>query len=320
MPLGLGGSRLGAGLGPGALRLAGIVDHVRPVVEEIYDGGDIQAIFGGAEANKGEGIAYFREVIAYVSEVREAVAEALGPQSIPLVLGGDHSIEMATIPAAVEHYGEAVGVLWIDAHGDINTPDTSPSGNLHGMALAAICGIHCGPSVPKEIQEQWKQLLAIAAPSGKYLRDCNIVWMGLRDLDPGETTRITGENPMSAISMHEIDRFGIPAMVHHAMSELRKAGAKKLWISFDADVLDPFIAPGTGTAVRGGLTYREAHLIAELLHQELVAENSEISLAGITVAEVNPVLDRQNETASMCVEWVGSLLGRRILPPWERSD
>lgn len=313
VPLGLGGRRKGANLGPDALRLAGIVEQTQPFVRDVFDGGDVEALQSLPTADRGPGLGYFEEVLANLVEVRKAVASAMGSKSILMILGGDHSIEMATIPAAIESGDSPLGVLWIDAHADFNTPDTSPSGNLHGMALAAVCGLPCGPcEEPKE--EQWGRLLKAIAPNNRFLSPKSIVWFGLRDVDAGEAEKIGQGSTRQGISMHEIDRYGIPAMLEQAVEHFRQAGIERLWVSFDADVLDPQIAPGTGTTVRGGINYREAHLLAEMIHEVLTSRNAPIQLVGMKIAEVNPILDHQNATASMCVEWVASLLGKRILP------
>jgi arginase len=223
---------------------------------------------------------------------------------------------MATIPAAVDASEEPLGVLWIDAHADFNSPATSPSGNLHGMVLAAVCGLEAG-DVPDVQKSQWERLLGGIAPGSRRMDPNRLVWLGLRDVDAGEAARISGFEPRNAISMHEIDRYGIGPMAEQAVARLKQSGAKRLWVSFDADVLDPQIAPGTGTRVRGGLTYREAHLLAEILHETLRCEDPPFELVGVKIAEVNPILDQQNQTATLCVEWLSSLLGKRILPCWD---
>jgi len=314
--MGLGGQRRGASLGPDALRLAGIVEQVAPYVDTVYDGGDVCEASSQPGALRGEGLGFFDEVLANLGEVNRMVANAIGPKSIPVVLGGDHSIEMATIPAAAASAPEPLGVLWIDAHADFNTPETSPSGNLHGMVLAAVCGMQTR-SESEVVQAQWKRLLKGIAPAGEFMNPGRIIWLGLRDVDSGEADRISGIDPKNAISMHEIDRYGIGAMVERAIERLQQVGAKRLWISFDADVLDPQIAPGTGTRVRGGLSYREAHLLAEILHESLRLEDPPFELVGVKIAEVNPILDQQNATATLCVEWLSSLFGKRIMPAWE---
>ncbi|MDQ2987000.1 MAG: arginase [Armatimonadota bacterium] len=316
VPMGLGGQRRGASLGPDALRLAGIAEQIAPYVESVFDGGNVCETSNQPGAVRGEGLGFFDEVLANLVEVRETVASAIGPNSIPVVLGGDHSIEMATVPAAVAASPEPLGVLWIDAHGDINTPDTSPSGNLHGMVLAAVCGMPCG-QVSEVVRAQWQRLLDGIAPNHDFLDPARLVWLGLRDVDRGEAETISAIEPRNAISMHEVDRYGIGPMAEQAISRLKQVGAKRLWISFDADVLDPQIAPGTGTKVRGGLSYREAHLLAEILHETLRSEDPPFELVGVKIAEVNPILDQQNATATLCVEWLSSLFGKRILPAWD---
>lgn len=316
VPMGLGGMRKGANLGPDALRLAGIAESLSPLVKEVYDGGDVEAVSTTPTTRRGEGLGFFEAVLANLVEVKSAVSKAFGPKSLPIVLGGDHSIELGTIPAALEYdEDKPLGILWIDAHADYNTPDTSPTGNLHGMALAGVCGLPCGVCV-EPMRAQWQRLLQTLAHSGRFLGSERIVWFGLRDVDPGEGERITRLNSAQAITMHEIDKYGIRHMIEHAINIFQKSGVKRLWISFDADVIDPAIAPGTGTHVRGGLTYREAHLVAEMLHELFARPDCFLQLAGIKIAEVNPILDYQNSTAAMCVEWVGSLLGKRVLPGW----
>jgi arginase len=316
VPMGLGGPRKGASLGPDALRLAGIAEQVAPFVKDVFDGGDVCDTSNQPGAVRGEGMGFFDEILANLVEVRETVAQAIGPDSVPIVLGGDHSIEMATVPAAVDASEGSLAVLWIDAHADFNTPETSPSGNLHGMVLAAVCGMDSG-DVDDIKKAQWKRLLNGIAPSGNYLKPENIVWLGLRDVDAGEAQRIAGIRPRNAISMHEIDRYGIGPMAEMAISQIKQTAARRVWVSFDADVLDPQIAPGTGTKVRGGLSYREAHLLAEILHETLRSEAAPFELVGVKIAEVNPILDQQNATATLCVEWLASLLGKRILSPWD---
>jgi arginase len=316
VPMGLGGPRKGASLGPDALRLAGIAEQIAPFVQSVFDGGDVCDTSNQPGAVRGDGLGFFDEILANLVEVRQTVASAIEPNSLPIVLGGDHSIEMATVPAAVAASDEPLGVLWIDAHADFNTPETSPSGNLHGMVLAAVCGLEAG-NVDDIQRAQWDRLRKGIAPAGKYMDPKRIVWIGLRDVDVGEVARIAGINPRNAISMHEVDRYGIGPMAEMAIAQLKQSGARRLWVSFDADVLDPQIAPGTGTKVRGGLSYREAHLLAEILHETLRSDDPPFELVGMKVAEVNPILDQQNATATLCTEWVASLLGKRILPPWD---
>jgi arginase len=210
---------------------------------------------------------------------------------------------MAGISAALERMPEDLAVLWIDAHADVNTPGTSQTGNVHGMPLAALWGLPSGTT--GLANAQWERLLlSIGRNALSPNRTC---WYGLRDLDPAEQKRVSA----SAVTMHEIDRVGVEQSISRLIQWVEASGAKGLWVSFDVDVLDPILAPGTGTAVRGGLTYREGHLLAELLHEQLQA--SEVKMVGLDVVETNPLFDRNNETAKVAVEWIASLFGKTIL-------
>jgi len=316
VPFGLGGKRLGASLGPAALRFAGMQRQLERLAPAVRDRGDVEVPRSVEPQQRGEGIGYFDAVFANLIETRKLVMQCLQEGDIPLMLGGDHSLAIASISTALEQFDKQLGVLWIDAHADLNTPDTSPSMDLHGMPLAALCGLPCGKCEPPS-QEQWDKLLQAMVPQ-KRLQHTNIVWIGLRDVDPGERERILAWEPEQAVTMHEIDRYGIASMVRHAVRVLSYSRVSKLWVSLDVDVLDPLVAPGTGTGVRGGFSYREAHLLAELLYDALSAFDAPFELAGIDIAEVNPVMDRENETAAMAVEWVMSLFGKRIMPNWPR--
>lgn len=316
VPFGLGGKRLGASLGPAALRFAGMQRQLEQLFPVVLDRGDVEIPRTSETQPRGEGIGYFDAVFANLTETRKIVSQCLQDGDIPLMMGGDHSLAIASISAALEYFDNHLGVLWIDAHADLNTPDTSPSMDLHGMPLAALCGLPCGKCDPPS-QEQWEKLLQAMVPQ-KRLQYNNIVWIGLRDVDPGERARILAWEPEQAVTMHEIDRHGIASMVRHAVRVLSYVRVSRLWVSLDVDVLDPIVAPGTGTGVRGGLSYREAHLLAEMLHDTLSAYDAPFELAGIDITEVNPVMDRENATASMAVEWVMSLFGKRIMPNWPR--
>ncbi len=314
VPFGLGGRTLGARLGPAAMRIAEIQSRLSLVAADVHDDGDVEPPLGADAGSRGDGIGHFDKVFANHVAVRDRVKSAISPGNLPLVMGGDHSLALATVAAALDHSGDELGVLWIDAHGDYNTPDTSPSLNLHGMPLALLCGFECQP-MSGPAPHQWEQLRNEFVPT-RRLNPEHIVWLGLRDPDPGETDRILRHDPRRAITMTEIDLYGLPRMLEHSLSLLERNGVKKLWVSFDVDVLDPFIAPGTGTDVSGGFTYREAHLLAELLHSHLKDPACPFDLVGCEIVEVNPVLDRVNETAKMGVEWATSLLGKRVMPPW----
>ena len=216
------------------------------------------------------------------------VAEASTAGEMPLVLGGDHSVALGTLGGLAAAHG-AGGVLWIDAHSDINTPETSPSGNVHGMALAAALGL-----AGAEFESDAWPLPAVAPE--------RVALIGTRQLDEGER-RLLRDAGVRVYTMSEIDRIGIERAVRESLD--RVAGGGFVHVSFDMDVLDPVVAPGVGTPVRGGLTYREAHLALELV--------SESRLAGsLEVVEVNPILDRENTTALTAVELVASALGKTI--------
>ena len=298
VPFGLGGKRQGAQLGPAALRLAGLESAIGMYVKQVRDKGDVATTLSSVEDAEGD-ILNFGAIRNNLKSVKATVAASLSDGSLPFILGGDHSLSIGSIAPAIALHGDDLGVLWIDAHVDYNTPDTSPSGNLHGMPVAAICGFD-SPSA------QW-QKIRNEILENRFINPNKVVWFGLREPDIAEANRLLLGNPARGISMYEIDRYGLAPMIKHSFDTLMQAGVKRLWVSFDVDTLDPILAPGTGTEVRGGLTYREMHLLAEMLHERL----------GVDVVEVNPILDRNNETAKMAVEWLTSLLGKRIMPAWK---
>lgn len=296
------------------MRLAGLYARLEKLVGSIEDVGDVLPSPSPSPLSRGRGIAHFDLALENLKKVKQTVRQILERQSLPLVLGGDHSLAIGTVSSALEMTGPEMGLLWVDAHLDLNTPDTSPSGNLHGMPVAALCRYPCGPA-PEPMGEQWARLLSEVVPE-PGLNPERVVWFGVRDPDPGERVRILEGEVQRVITMHEVDRFGVASMVEHMLTMLSQKGVKKLWISFDVDALDPFIAPGTGTDVRGGLTYREAHLLAEMLYEAFSQRTLPLELVGVDIAEVNPILDSHNETAQMAVDWITSLLGKRIMPGW----
>jgi arginase len=227
-----------------------------------------------------------------------------------VTLGGDHSIALGSVSAALEKGKDDLAVLWIDAHADINSPSTSPSGNLHGMPLAALMGVPSGTNGLRN--DQWNRLLTEVVPKHR-LSPSRIAWLGLRDVDDGERQALRTMDAGYLASMHDIDRFGVVEMMARLDRWLIDSGAKQLWVSFDVDCLDPVLAPGTGTAVRGGFSYREAHLFAELIRESLDAIDCPYRLVGLDVVETNPVLDSHNTTAVTAVEWTASLFGKTIL-------
>lgn len=302
VPFDLGGLRRGSALGPAAVRYAGIVDELERLDISVRDRGDLPAV--EAETTSG-GLRNFPPFLQVVRRLRTEVESCLAHGNLPLVLGGDHGVVIGGISAALAKYGDRLALLWIDAHTDVNTPNTSESGNLHGMPVAALAGLESG--CDGVIDEEWEQLLGVLGPERLALD--NTAWYAIRDVDFAERSRLKG----LALTMHHIDREGLVKSVVRLDEWLRAIGAEYLWISFDVDALDPILAPGTGTAVRGGLSYREAHLCAELLHERFAAEDCPYRLAGVDVVETNPLVDANNATAVMAVEWVASLLGKTIL-------
>jgi len=237
---------------------------------------------------------YVREVAATCGEIFERVWATVEAGAVPLTLGGDHSIavgSIAAVAAANRKQNGRIGVLWIDAHADINTPETSPSGNVHGMPLAALLGY--GPPA----------LVEIGGPGAKVLAQ-NVALVGLRDLDDGEKALVR-RSGVRAYTMTDIDRRGISAVLAEALAHVQD-GTTGVHVSFDVDGLDPEIAPGVGTTVRGGLSYRESHLA-----MEMVAESGR--LLGFDLVEVNPILDTRNATAELGCELILSAFGKSIL-------
>jgi arginase len=286
--LDLGAGRRGVDMGPSAIRYAGLGERVAGLGLAARDWGNVAAALPETVASGSERARFLAEIKATCERVAEQVARAARDGLMPLVLGGDHSIALGSVGgmAAVRGTGAA---LWLDAHGDLNTPDTTPSGNVHGMPLAAALGEADGDFT----SSAWP--IPALDPAGTSL-------VGVRSLDAGEraTARRLG---LGVYTMSEIDRRGLQECVREALE--RAEGASFLHVSLDMDVVDPDVAPGVGTPVRGGLSYREAHLA-----MELVAESERVD--SLEIVEVNPILDRMNETASLAVELAASALGARI--------
>lgn len=306
VPFDLGSVRSGGRLGPEALRLAGLREALGLQNVTVADMGDVPVAQAVATDR---GFHAFDETYEVVAATVDRVGDILARGAVPLVMGGDHSLSMGSVGAALRHLGDDLALLWIDAHADVNTPASSPSGNLHGMPIAALLGMDAG--IGGEEAAQWDKIRATLGSS--RLRPDRVGWIGLRMVDPGEVDAIKGLSGCYATTIQDVDRRGVEAVVRGVDAWIRTNGARHLWISFDVDVLDPFLAPGTGTAVRGGLTYREAHLMAELLYEQLQGASGVYRLVGLDVVEVNPIIDSHNETAQMAVEWVASLFGKTIL-------
>jgi arginase len=287
--LDLGSGRRGVDMGPSAIRYAGLDARLAQLGHECLDLGNVEAAVPEAADVADEHARFLPEIQATCSRVADLVAQAASNGLMPLVLGGDHSVALGSLAGLARVYGLG-GVLWLDAHGDLNSPETSPSGNVHGMVLAAALG-RGGP----RFQENGWGLPAVA--------DSHAALVGVRSLDDGER-ELLGDLEACVFTMSDVDRLGVERAVRDALAHV--AGAAFVHVSLDMDVVDPDVAPGVGTPVRGGLSYREAHLALEL-----IAESG--LLTSLDVVEVNPILDRENETGKLAVELVASALGARIL-------
>ncbi len=306
-PFDLCGRRIGTRLGPVAIRLCGLVPGLKRLGYKVSDGtAPVDSLDSWTAANNEE---KFKQANAMYAHTRDRVSEAIKRGHTPIVLGGDHSIAIGSIAGALKHFKSDLAVLWIDAHVDINTPEVSPSGNLHGMPLAALTGL--ATKSKGEMKSQWERLDKIIGKN--KLDPKKLAWLGLRDVDKGEVMnlkRVPGSLPLT---MQDVDILGATGALEKVFKHFQKAGAKAVWVSFDVDCLDPVFAPGTGTAVRGGFTFREGHLIAETLHTYF--KKGPLKLAGLDIVEVNPLADTNNETANVAMEWALSFFGKTILHP-----
>jgi len=276
-------------MGSSAIGYAGLEARLISLGYTVRDERNLETAVAEATALRDERARFLPEIHDTCELVAARVVEATGRGDLPLVLGGDHSIALGTLGGLASVHGPG-GVLWIDAHSDINTPETSPSGNVHGMALAAAMGL-AGEGFESE---HWP--LPAVDPD-------RVALIGVRQLDDGER-RLLRDTGVRVFSMSEVDRIGIERAVRESLDRI--SGPGFVHVSLDMDVLDPDVAPGVGTPVRGGLTYREAHLALELV--------AESQLAGsLEVVEVNPILDRENTTALTAVELVASALGKTII-------
>jgi arginase len=294
VPMDLGASRRGVDMGPSALRVAGLQSRMKQLGRQVEDIGNIP-VRQPEEQHYGEKNAkYLEEISETCKGVAEMVRKTLDEDLFPLVLGGDHSIAVGTTAGVVAHFQKEtrrVGMIWLDAHGDMNTPETSPSGNVHGMPLASIMGYG-----PPELTE-----LAGVKP---MIGPRNVALVGVRELDAKER-RLMKESGVHVFTMRDVDERGMREVMTEA---LRFAGddTAGVAVSLDMDFVDPSDAPGVGTPVRGGVTYREAHLALEM-----IADSR--SMVSFELVEINPVIDLHNTTAILGVELVLSGLGKKIL-------
>ena len=288
-PLDLGAGRRGVDMGPSAIRYAGLDERLRAIGRASQDWGNVDSPVAEAADEGDERARYLRPVLQTVERVAELVAQAAGEGLMPLVLGGDHSVALGTAGGLASTTGPG-GVIWLDAHGDLNTPESTPSGNVHGMALAAILG----RGRPFFDSPVWP------LPSVDPTR---VALIGVRSLDPAERELIR-ELGVKAHTMSDIDRLGVERVLRESLAHV--AGPGFVHVSIDMDAVDPEVAPGVGTPVRGGLSYREAHLALELVAESGLATS-------LDVVEVNPIFDRENATGKLAVELAASALGARIL-------
>ncbi len=294
VPMDLGSGRRGVDMGPSAIRIAGIAERLRALGHAVTDAGDIVTKTPEQQKVKDEKLRYLPEIARAATILAAKVEKIFDAEDFPLVLGGDHSIAMGTIAgiaSVCRKKKKKLGLLWIDAHGDMNTPETSPSGNIHGMPLAVCAGL--GP-------------IELTSIGGDFLKvDAkNIFLIGVRELDPGEKGNIK-KSGINIVTMEDIDKYGIHRIMARALKRLAD-NTDYLHVSLDLDAVDPSIAPGVGTPVKGGLDYREAHLIMETL-----AESGR--LTSLEVVEVNPILDHRNQSAEFAVELIQSAFGKKII-------
>lgn len=286
VPMDLGQMRRGVDMGPSAIRYAGLTQRLEKLGFQVKDEGNVVVVPASKQGDM-EKLRNLEETIETNKEIQARVRTIMEQDRFPLVLGGDHSISIGTVSAINEQYGD-IGVIWYDAHGDLNTPETSPSGNIHGMSLAVNLGIG--------------HPLCTALIS-RALKPENVVLIGARDLDEGEK-RLIKEIGMKVFTMHEVDLLGMTEVMRQTLKHL--SHVEHLHLSLDLDALDPLECPGVGTPVRGGLTYRESHLAMELLADSGKMKSAEF-------VEVNTILDEKNKTAEVAVALIGSLFGEKLL-------
>jgi arginase len=294
VPLDLGGGRRGVDMGPSAFRIAGLADRIGLLGHGVVDRGNVPAPLRESGTPGDERKKYVHDIADVCRRVYDAAHEALAAGALPVVLGGDHSLAAGSVAASAAWVRQAssypLGLIWVDAHGDMNTPETSGSGNVHGMPLAALLG------------REPRELAAIGG--GASVSAQQTVLVGIRNLDDREKDQIRAAG-VHVFTMKDIDRDGMARVAERAIAAA-SAGTGGIHVSFDLDACDPSIAPGVGTPVRGGLGYREAHLL-----MELVADSK--CLVSLDLVEVNPTLDIRNTTAELGTELALSALGKNIL-------
>jgi len=294
VPVDLGAGRRGVDMGPSAIRIADLERRLEFLGHKVTDFGDIDVMIPETQEVGASTLRYKPAILAACDALRSEVERSLSKGRLPLVLGGDHSITIGSVAGASNHFhreGRPLGLLWFDAHGDSNTPETTPSGNVHGMSLAVSLGLGD------------PELVTLGGRAPK-INPKHTVLIGLRDLDPGERDLLK-RTGVTVYTIREVDERGMRDVVTEAL-EIASAGTAGIHLSFDLDVVDPEDAPGTGTPVQGGITYREAHLAMEMLGERA-------DIVSVDLVEVNPVLDHGNATGLLAVELAQSLFGKRIL-------
>jgi arginase len=288
VPIDLGQDRRGVDMGPSAIRYARLQGALEELGYQVADLGNAVTPLPETVVKEGE-IRHLEAVRDVCEEVAEQAEAMISNGLFPIFLGGDHSIAIGTVSGVARNF-ERIGVIWLDAHADFNTPQTSPSGNIHGMPLSVLTGAG------------HPDLVAIGG-EGASVRTEDVVIVGLRSVDL-EERRLLNDAGIRVYTMKEVDAYGIASVVRRALRAL--SHLDRVHVSLDLDVVDPDVAPGVGTPVRGGLTYREAHLVMELINEAGIA-------ASLDVVEINPILDHRNGTAELAVELVASLMGRQII-------
>ncbi len=294
VPLDLGQSRRGVDMGPSAVRVAGLEARLEALGHDVEDAGNVPVAIPEQKQEGDAHAKYLKEITATCTKHAELVLETLEANKVPMVLGGDHSVAAGTVAGVAEFYrrqNQRIGLIWIDAHTDINTPDSSPSGNVHGMPLAATMGL--GPS----------ELSNIFDFSPKVNPE-NCVLVGVRDIDAVEKENVRRAG-IGVFTMRDIDERGMRTVMEEAL-RMAGRGTAGYHVSLDMDWIDPEDAPGVGTPVRGGATYREAHLA-----MEIIADHGR--MLSFEIVEVNPVIDEHNRTAELAVELTASAFGKKIL-------
>ena len=291
VPIDLGADRRGVDMGPSAMRYAHLRQKIESLGHAVDDTGNIEVPIAETCTIDEPNLKYIDCIVPMARRAAGAVATSVAGGRFPLVLGGDHSLSLGTVRGAAKT--RKLGLLWIDAHADFNTEKTTPSGNIHGMPLSALCG-----RGDKRLTRLWDEAPAAVDPR-------HVAVIGARDLDPGEKDNLRQAGVM-VMGMEQIDRLGMATAVERAIERVSQ-DVDGLYLSFDMDALDPRHAPGVGTPVAAGLTQREGHVACEI-----IGETGK--LIGMDMVEVNPILDVQNQTAALAVEYVLSVLGKRI---WE---